>query len=89
MTGLLIVYLLINIFVFFLYGLDKHKARKNKFRIPEKTLIFFSVFGILGALCGMKIFHHKTKKNSFYAYIWLIFAIEIILLGYFLYKNQL
>jgi len=69
---------------FYLFALS---TLVGSYQIAEKTLIFFSVFGIFGALLGMKVFHHKTKKNSFYAWIWLIFAVELILFGYCLYKK--
>ncbi|MDN6195214.1 MAG: DUF1294 domain-containing protein, partial [Atopostipes suicloacalis] len=50
----------------FLYGLDKKRAMKKKKRISEKTLFFISfLFGGIGALFGMKQFHHKTKKLKF------------------------
>jgi len=55
-----------NLIVFFLYFLDKQKAKKGKWRIPEKTLILSALlFGGLGAGLGMNAFRHKTKHLSF------------------------
>lgn len=66
MTKLLLGYLLgINVLAFLLYGFDKWKAKKNKWRIPEKTLFGIAFLGgSLGALIGMQVFHHKTKHWS-------------------------
>ena len=66
MKYILLYYLIINTFTFLLYRMDKQKAKKNKYRISEKTLLFSSFFGGgLGALSGMLIFHHKTKHKKF------------------------
>ena len=64
--GLLIYLAVINIVAFFLYGIDKWKARHDKWRITEARLIWIAVAGgSIGALLGMKIWHHKTKHNKF------------------------
>ena len=56
----------INILAFLVYGLDKYLAVKNKYRISEYSLFILSVFGgAIGAILGMKVFHHKTRKLSF------------------------
>jgi len=55
-----------NIVTFALYGADKCKARKKKWRISETTLILCAfLMGSLGALFGMTIFRHKTKHMKF------------------------
>ena len=60
--------IIINLISFILYGIDKYKAIKNKYRISEYSLLVFSFFGgSIGSLIGMKVFHHKTKKLSFWA----------------------
>ena len=67
--------LIINIITFIIYGIDKYKSIKHKYRISEKTLIILAIVGgSLGAFFGMIIFHHKTKKKKF------IILIPIILL---------
>ncbi len=64
--GLLIYLAAINIVAFFLYGIDKWKARHDKWRITEARLIWIAVAGgSIGALLGMKIWHHKTKHAKF------------------------
>ncbi len=55
-----------NLFVFCVYGLDKYKAKKDKWRVPEKTLLLLALLmGAPGALLGMRVFHHKTKHRLF------------------------
>ena len=64
--GLLIYLAAINIIAFFLYGIDKWKARHDKWRITEARLIWIAVFGgSIGALLGMKTWHHKTQHAKF------------------------
>ncbi len=64
---ILAVYLLgINLVSFFLMGIDKSKARRRKWRIPEKTLFAFALLGgSIGSILGMRIFHHKTRHWYF------------------------
>lgn len=62
----LILFSLWNLFVFFLYGWDKHLARQQKYRISEKSLLLTAFFGGgIGAFLGMSFFHHKTKHRKF------------------------
>ena len=64
--GALIYLTVINIVAFFLYGIDKWKARHDKWRITEARLLWIAVAGgSIGALLGMKVWHHKTKHNKF------------------------
>ena len=59
--------------------IDKAKAQKGLWRIPERLLFFLAcIGGSLGILMGMKIFHHKTKKAKFSIGIPLILSIQII-----------
>ena len=78
-----------TIVTFILYGVDKGKAKKGRWRIPEKTLLLFAVcFGGLGAFLGMKIFRHKTKHTSFKILVPTFMIIQFILIAagvYFLY----
>ena len=56
----------VNVVTFFLYGVDKRKAKKGQWRVPEKTLFLFPLLGgSLGGILGMKAFHHKTKHWYF------------------------
>lgn len=63
----LIYYLLgINLLTFFVYGIDKWKAKRDKWRIPEATLLMLAALGgSVGALLGMTVFRHKTKHKKF------------------------
>ncbi|MBR6876265.1 MAG: DUF1294 domain-containing protein [Bacteroidales bacterium] len=62
-----VLYLIvINILTFLVFGIDKRKARKGRWRIPEATLIGLSAAGgSIGALLGMRLFRHKTQKRKF------------------------
>ena len=64
---LAVVYLLlVNLAAFIFYGVDKRKAIKNRWRIPERTLLGVAfIGGSVGALMGMKVFRHKTKHWKF------------------------
>ena len=66
-AGALAVWLIaINIVTFAVYGIDKRRAKRGAWRVPEKTLFLLPLLGgSLGALLGMKVFHHKTKHWYF------------------------
>ena len=56
----------INVVTFCLYGIDKRKARRNRWRIPEDMLIILAVLGgSIGAWLGMSAWHHKTQHAKF------------------------
>lgn len=60
------VWLVINLFVFALYGMDKRRAKKGAWRIPEKTLLIGTyLLGGVGAWLAMRMFRHKTKHIAF------------------------
>jgi uncharacterized membrane protein YsdA (DUF1294 family) len=59
---------LMSLLALCLYGVDKRKARKNRWRIRESTLLLTGLFGgAVGALLGMELFRHKTKHWYFWA----------------------
>jgi len=78
---LLPVYLLlINAAGFFLMLADKHKARKNLWRIPEATLMTLALLGgSVGTMAGMHLFRHKTKHPKFTIGVPVIFAVQVVL----------
>ena len=80
-----IIYLIvINLITFFAMLIDKKKAKKGSYRISEKALITLVLLGGgLGGICGMYLFHHKTKKPRFYIGFPVIFVLEIIAIVYF------
>ncbi len=79
------IYLIgINILTFLIYGVDKWKAQRDNWRIPEDTLIWLAVAGgSVGALLGMNLFRHKTKHRKFFLGIPAILLVQLGLL-YFL-----
>ena len=95
--GLLAVWLLlINLVTFFIFGLDKLKAKRkvtkeNVRRVPEKTLFLLAAIGgSIGALLGMKVWHHKTLHKSFRFGIPAILALQILIpAGLWLYFNMI
>lgn len=64
---IVIFYLLaVNLLTYIIYGIDKHKARHNRWRIPEATLLLLAALGgSIGALLAMRVFRHKTQHKKF------------------------
>jgi len=81
---LLLYYLIaINLTAFLAYGIDKLKAVKNKWRIRESILLGLAfISGSFGALLGMLIFHHKTRKPRFKIGVPLMLIAHIVLFIY-------
>lgn len=79
-----IIYLIFMNFIgFFVMFLDKQKAKRHAWRIPEKTLFLFALLGgSLGTTLGMHCFHHKTRHWYFRFGMPLILILQIVLLGY-------
>ena len=79
---LLLLYLVaINVVAFLLYGIDKWKAKRDAYRISEKTLLTVAVIGgSVGAICGMRYFRHKTRHWYFRYGLPAILAVQIALL---------
>ena len=76
-----IVYLIcINVIAFVLFGVDKGRARRGEWRVSEKALMLFALAGgSIGALVGMRVFHHKTKKPLFAIGIPAVFIVQVAL----------
>ena len=75
--------LAINAVAFIVYGIDKYKAKKAKWRISEATLFLLAVLGgSIGAWMGMKVWHHKTMHKKFKYGIPAILLIQIALMAY-------
>ena len=81
----MIIYLvIINIIGFLAMWIDKRKAQRHAWRIPEKTLMFLAVLGGgIGTIAGMYTFRHKTQKIAFVIGMPLILVVEIITIIYF------
>ena len=77
--------LAVNIVTFFLYGIDKYKAKKGKWRISEATLLTMAAIGgSIGAWAGMRLWHHKTMHKKFKYGIPLIIIMQVALAVYLL-----
>jgi len=85
--GTAIYLLVINIIAFAAYGIDKWKAKHNKWRISEMPLILLAfIGGALGALLGMKVFRHKTQHWKFKILVPLALLLWIAGLGYIVWR---
>ncbi len=81
--------LLVSIVTFFVFGIDKWKAKRGARRVRERTLFLLAaVGGSIGAWLGMKVWHHKTLHKSFRFGIPAIFILQVTLVvGLFIYFN--
>lgn len=84
MLKLLFLYLfLINLVTFVAYGIDKYKAKHDKWRTPEATLLWLAALGgTIGAWAGMQVWHHKTLHRKFRFGVPAIFLLQIVLAVY-------
>ncbi len=77
---------IMNIVAFIVMGIDKWKAKKRAWRIPEATLfILAAVGGSVGAIAGMYTFRHKTKHTSFVWGMPAILIVQILLIALLFY----
>ena len=86
-TNIVLIYLVaINIVTFFVYGIDKWKAKPSKWRIEESTLLWWAAAGgSIGALLGMKAWHHKTMHKKFKYGVPAILMAQIVIAGVIMY----
>ncbi len=85
MTTLGIYLIGINILTFLIYGADKWKARKDRWRIPEDTLIWMAIVGgSIGALLAMYLFRHKIMDRKFTLGVPAIIALQVAVYYFFL-----
>ena len=84
---IILIYLaVINIMTFFLYGIDKWKAKRSKWRIEESTLLWWAAFGgSIGALLGMNVWHHKNLHKKFKYGVPAILFAQIAIVGVIIY----
>ena len=81
MDFILLYIIIINLIAFALMGIDKSRARRKAWRIPEKVLFISAILGgSIGAWAGMYVFHHKTRHWYFVVGMPLILAIQIVLI---------
>lgn len=80
LESILIIIVIINIVTFIIYGIDKYKAKKGKWRIPENSLLGLAIIGgSIGAYLGMRVWHHKTMHLKFKYGIPLIIVIQLVI----------
>ena len=84
MNTAVIYLILMNLIGFGLMGIDKQRARRRDWRIPEKVLFVAALLGgSVGAWAGMYLFHHKTRHWYFVVGMPLILAVQAALVWYF------
>lgn len=72
---------IINVIAFAMYGIDKEQARKGRWRISESALLGVALLGgSIGALAGMYVFRHKTRKAKFYIGVPIIIVLQAFIL---------
>ena len=81
--ALIILYAGMSLLALVLYGTDKRRAKRKRYRIPESVLLGVGFFGgALGALFGMELFRHKTRHWYFWAVNLLSLILQAVLLRY-------
>lgn len=88
-TAIILSYfILVNLIAILAMAIDKYKARKGAFRIPEAVLFLFSIIGgSIGSLLGMFLFHHKTRKWKFRIGMPAILIIQIAVIAFLVFSG--
>ena len=87
LIAIVVILLVMNLLAFALMGIDKMKAKRGSWRIPEKTLFLVTaLFGGLGGTLGMRVFRHKTKHWYFKFGFPALLVVQIVLLAWLLTK---
>ena len=83
---IVLIYLVtINVATFSMYGIDKWKAKKSKWRIREAALLGLAVLGgSIGGWLGMKVWHHKTLHKKFRYGVPAIIIVQLTIIVYFI-----
>jgi len=86
MRMMLIYYLLaVNVLTFIVYGVDKWKARRGRWRVPEATLMGLGALGgSVGAWMAMQLFRHKTQKKKFRYGVPALFVLQVAAVLFYL-----
>lgn len=73
--------IIVNLIAFFMFMIDKNRAKEGKWRIPEKNLFLIALLlGSPGCILGMYLFRHKTRHPSFYIGMPVILALQIFII---------
>ena len=87
MKWLMYYLIVVNLLTWIIYGIDKWKAKRRAWRIPERTLLLLAAAGgCTVALAGMLMFRHKTRKLKFMIGVPVIFVVESIFFVYIFLK---
>ena len=86
---LFLIYLaVVNLAAFALMGVDKRRAKRGAWRIPERTLFLPAILGgSPGAILGMQMFRHKTRHRQFAVGIPLILLVQLVIVGLLIWKG--
>ena len=86
MGMMLIYYLLaVNVLTFIVYGVDKWKAQRGQWRVPEATLMGLAALGgSVGAWLAMQLFRHKTQKRKFRYGVPALFVLQVAAVVFYL-----
>ncbi len=77
-------FIAVNLVAFFVFSIDKLRAKNGRWRIPESMLLLLAVIGgSAGAYSGMKLWHHKTLHNKFRFGIPVIMFLQLAIIVYF------
>lgn len=89
MIWLILIYTAVmSLIAFAAFGIDKYKAKTNRWRISEKTLFLLALLGGgVGAYLGMKVFHHKTRHKQFAIGLPLIMIVQLGLIAFLIRKK--
>ncbi|MCR5592826.1 MAG: DUF1294 domain-containing protein [Saccharofermentans sp.] len=81
-------FIFINVITMAVYGIDKLKAVRGSFRIPEKILIgLMAAGGVFGAIAGMLLFRHKIRKPKFIICSFVFTVLYLALFAFIAYKH--
>ena len=84
--GITFALLIWNLIIFLIYGIDKFKARRGAWRVPEKTLLILAfTCGGFGAWLAGIIFHHKTRKWYFKT-VWFLGIVTTLVTLYLIWR---
>lgn len=85
-----LLYLVVSLVAFIHMGVDKWKAKKDAWRVPERTLWLLAIFGGgVGAYLGMKAFRHKTLHTQFRYGFPALALIQLVILGFLLFQRMM
>ena len=84
--GITLALLIWNLLIFLIYGIDKSKARRGAWRVPEKILLILALTcGGFGAWLAGITFHHKTRKRYFKT-VWFLGMLTTLVALYFIWR---